>query len=73
MFRFFTYGPWGRPMALFKFIKAIESDQPIDIYNYGKMKRDFTYVEDLVFSIAKLINCVPLNQEAGFGGSFSKR
>ena len=63
MFRFFTvYGPWGRPdMALFKFIKAIENDQPIDIYNYGKMKRDFTYVEDLVFSIAKLINCVPLN------------
>ena len=63
MFRFFTvYGPWGRPdMALFKFIKAIESDQPIDIYNYGNMKRDFTYVEDLVFSIAKLINCVPLN------------
>ena len=63
MFRFFTvYGPWGRPdMALFKFIKAIESNQPIDIYNYGKMKRDFTYVEDLVFSVERLINCVPMN------------
>ena len=61
MFRFFTvYGPWGRPdMALFKFIKAIENNRPIDVYNFGKMKRDFTYVEDLVFSIEKLIGCVP--------------
>ncbi|MDC3003363.1 NAD-dependent epimerase/dehydratase family protein [Paracoccaceae bacterium] len=61
MFRFFTvYGPWGRPdMALFKFIEAIENNRPIDIYNYGKMKRDFTFVEDLVVSIAQLISCVP--------------
>lgn len=61
MFRFFTvYGPWGRPdMALFKFIDAIENNRPIDVYNYGKMKRDFTYVEDLVTSIENLIGCVP--------------
>ena len=60
MFRFFTvYGPWGRPdMALFKFIAAVEKNRPIDVYNHGKMKRDFTYVEDLVESIENLIGCV---------------
>lgn len=48
--RFFTvYGPWGRPdMALFKFTKAISQDQPIDVYNQGKMRRDFTYIDDIV-------------------------
>ncbi len=48
--RFFTvYGPWGRPdMALFKFTKAILEGKPIDVYNHGKMKRDFTYVDDIV-------------------------
>ncbi len=61
MFRFFTvYGPWGRPdMALFKFVENILKDEPIDIYNNGKMYRDFTYVDDLVASIRKLIDCVP--------------
>ncbi|NIY73948.1 NAD-dependent epimerase/dehydratase family protein [Marivivens donghaensis] len=61
MFRFFTvYGPWGRPdMALFKFTKAILEDKPIDVYNYGDMKRDFTYVEDLVHAIRLLIDIVP--------------
>lgn len=51
--RFFTvYGPWGRPdMALFIFAKAILEGRPIDIYNYGKMKRDFTYVSDIVQGI----------------------
>jgi UDP-glucuronate 4-epimerase len=55
--RFFTvYGPWGRPdMAYFKFIKAIAQDQPIDVYNYGKMMRDFTYIDDVVTGIIKLI------------------
>ncbi|MBP1969191.1 UDP-glucuronate 4-epimerase [Virgibacillus natechei] len=54
--RFFTvYGPWGRPdMALFLFTKAIVNDEPIDVYNYGKMMRDFTYVDDIVESIARL-------------------
>ena len=61
IFRFFTvYGPWGRPdMALFKFTKAILSNKPIDVYNNGDMKRDFTYIEDLVSSIFLLINAVP--------------
>ena len=51
--RFFTvYGPWGRPdMALFKFVRAILNDQPIDVYNHGKMKRDFTYIDDIVEGI----------------------
>ncbi len=61
MFRFFTvYGPWGRPdMALFKFTKAILEGKPIDVYNFGDMKRDFTYVEDLVHAIRLLIDAVP--------------
>ena len=61
MFRFFTvYGPWGRPdMALFKFTKAILEGKPIDVYNHGDMKRDFTYVEDLVHAIRLLIDAVP--------------
>jgi UDP-glucuronate 4-epimerase len=55
--RFFTvYGPWGRPdMAVFKFANAIVKQQPIEIYNYGNMKRDFTYVDDVTESILRLI------------------
>lgn len=55
-FRFFTvYGPWGRPdMALFKFTKGIIEGTPIDIYNGGDMKRDFTYVGDIVEAIVQL-------------------
>jgi len=51
--RFFTvYGPYGRPdMALFKFTKAIVADEPIDVYNFGRMERDFTYVDDIVAGI----------------------
>lgn len=61
MFRFFTvYGPWGRPdMALFKFTRAMLADEPIDVYNHGKMQRDFTFVTDLVEGIARLIDAVP--------------
>lgn len=61
MFRFFTvYGPWGRPdMALFKFTKAILAGEPIDVYNYGDMKRDFTYIADLVEAIRLLIDTPP--------------
>jgi UDP-glucuronate 4-epimerase len=60
--RFFTvYGPYGRPdMALFIFTKAILEGKPIDIYNYGKMKRDFTYVDDIVEGITRLIPTVPV-------------
>ncbi len=59
--RFFTvYGPWGRPdMALFKFTNSILSNKPIDIYNFGKMKRDFTYIDDLIKSILLLVNKIP--------------
>ncbi|MGE8066622.1 NAD-dependent epimerase/dehydratase family protein [Pseudomonas sp. NPDC089569] len=59
--RFFTvYGPWGRPdMALFKFTEAILKGQPIDIYNQGQMARDFTYVDDIVESIARLRTRAP--------------
>src|SRR5699024_1538086 len=55
--RFFTvYGPWGRPdMALFKFTKAIVNDEPIDVYNHGNMMRDFTYVDDIVEAITRLV------------------
>jgi UDP-glucuronate 4-epimerase len=51
--RFFTvYGPWGRPdMALFKFTKAILAGEPIDLFNYGKHSRDFTYIDDIVEGI----------------------
>lgn len=59
--RFFTvYGPWGRPdMALFIFTKNIVEGKPIDVYNYGKMKRDFTYIDDIVDGIVKLIFHLP--------------
>lgn len=67
MFRFFTvYGPWGRPdMALFKFTKAILDGAAIDVYNHGDMKRDFTYVEDLVHAIRLLIDTPPERPENG--------
>ncbi|NBM53722.1 NAD-dependent epimerase/dehydratase family protein [Proteus sp. G2669] len=63
--RFFTvYGPWGRPdMALFKFTKAIINDEPIDIYNNGEMKRDFTYVEDIVEGVARIADVIPVPQQ----------
>ncbi len=59
--RFFTvYGPWGRPdMALFLFTKAILEDRPIDVFNYGKMKRDFTYVDDIVEGVIRVSDNVP--------------
>ena len=62
MFRFFTvYGPWGRPdMALFKFTKAILNGEAIDVYNHGDMRRDFTYIDDLVEGILRLIDAVPV-------------
>jgi len=58
--RFFTvYGPWGRPdMALFKFTKAILAGKPIDVYNYGHHKRDFTYVDDIVEGVVRTCDSV---------------
>jgi UDP-glucuronate 4-epimerase len=59
--RFFTvYGPWGRPdMALFLFTKAILGDKPIDVFNHGRMKRDFTYIEDIVTGVIKVMGKTP--------------
>lgn len=64
--RFFTvYGPWGRPdMALFLFTKAMIEGNPIKVFNYGDMWRDFTYVEDIVESICRLIPKVPERDES---------
>ena len=61
VFRFFTvYGPWGRPdMALFKFVDAIERGQPIDVHGEGKPRRDFTYIDDLIEAICRLIPIAP--------------
>lgn len=55
--RFFTvYGPWGRPdMALFLFVDAIKKGEPINVFNYGNMARDFTYVDDIVGGMSKII------------------
>ena len=56
--RFFTvYGPWGRPdMALFKFADAMRSGQPIDVYNHGRMIRDFTYIDDVVEAVTRVLD-----------------
>ncbi|HEY9606662.1 MAG TPA: NAD-dependent epimerase [Allocoleopsis sp.] len=60
--RFFTvYGPWGRPdMAMFLFTKAILAGQPIDVFNYGRMKRDFTYIDDVIESVIRVMDKIPL-------------
>jgi len=59
--RFFTaYGPWGRPdMAYFSFTKAIMEGTPIDVFNFGKMKRDFTYIDDIVEGVVRVMNKIP--------------
>jgi UDP-glucuronate 4-epimerase len=59
--RFFTvYGPWGRPdMALFLFTKAILEDKPIQVFNHGKMKRDFTYIDDIVEGVVRVMGKLP--------------
>ena len=59
--RFFTvYGPWGRPdMALFKFTKNILEGKPIDVYNYGRHRRDFTYIDDIVEGVMRTLDKVP--------------
>ncbi|WP_433765937.1 NAD-dependent epimerase/dehydratase family protein [Pseudomonas putida] len=67
--RFFTvYGPWGRPdMALFKFTDALLKELPVDLYNQGEMARDFTYIDDIVESIARLRTRAPVPQVPGEG------
>lgn len=67
--RFFTvYGPWGRPdMALFLFTKAILANKPIDVFNNGKMERDFTYIDDIVEGVYRVMNKVPKGDESWSG------
>ena len=69
--RFFTvYGPWGRPdMALFLFTKAILEGRTIDVFNYGKMQRDFTFVDDIVEGVVRVLERVPEGDPAWSGGS----
>lgn len=64
--RFFTiYGPWGRPdMALFLFVNAIMAGKPIRLFNHGKMRRDFTYIDDVTRVVSKLIDLVPADDPA---------
>lgn len=65
--RFFTvYGPWGRPdMALFKFTGAILEGRPIQVYNYGQMERDFTYIDDVVQGLLGVLEHIPTPQPQG--------
>ncbi|MHB8973520.1 MAG: NAD-dependent epimerase [Pirellulaceae bacterium] len=67
--RFFTvYGPWGRPdMALYLFTKAILADQPIQVFNEGKMRRDFTYVDDIVEGVIRVADRIPEPNNAWSG------
>ena len=69
--RFFTvYGPWGRPdMALFLFTKAILEGRPIDVFNYGKMQRDFTFVDDIVEGVCRVVERVPVGDPAWSGAT----
>ena len=64
--RFFTiYGPWGRPdMAIFLFTKAILEGTPIRLFNHGKMRRDFTYIDDVTRIVLRLIDHVPVGRTA---------
>jgi len=67
--RFFTvYGPWGRPdMALFRFTRGILNDEPIEVYNYGRMIRDFTYIDDIVEGVIRVIDNVAAPDPAWSG------
>ncbi len=68
--RFFTvYGPWGRPdMALFKFTKAILAGERIPVFNYGKHRRDFTYIDDIVEGVIRVLDC-PAPPNPGWNGA----
>ena len=68
--RFFTvYGPWGRPdMALFLFAKAILEDRPIDVFNHGRMQRDFTYIDDIAEGVVRVLD-KPAAPDIGFNAA----
>jgi UDP-glucuronate 4-epimerase len=69
--RFFTvYGPWGRPdMALFLFTRAILEGKPIDVFNFGKMQRDFTYIDDIIEGVVRVIERIPQPDTAWNGNN----
>jgi UDP-glucuronate 4-epimerase len=69
--RFFTvYGPWGRPdMALYLFTKAICEGKPINVFNHGKMRRDFTYIDDIVEGVMRIVSHVPKGNQAWDGNN----
>ncbi|MEW5858713.1 MAG: NAD-dependent epimerase [Cyanobacteriota bacterium] len=71
--RFFTvYGPWGRPdMALFIFTKAILEGRPIEVFNYGKMQRDFTYIDDIIEGVVRVIDRIPQPNTSHSEGSLN--
>jgi UDP-glucuronate 4-epimerase len=68
--RFFTvYGPWGRPdMAMFIFAKAIVEGEPIRLFNYGRLRRDFTYVDDVTQAVDRIIDMPPAPSDVAAGG-----
>ena len=69
--RFFTvYGPWGRPdMAYFSFTRAIVEGRPIEVFNYGKMQRDFTYIDDIVEGVVRVMDKIPVPNKGWDGNS----
>ena len=69
--RFFTvYGPYGRPdMAYYKFTKAIMSGEPIDVYNNGEMKRDFTYIDDIIAGVVRVMDRLPSAEASTISGA----
>ena len=69
--RFFTvYGPYGRPdMAYYKFTKAIMSGEPIDVYNNGEMKRDFTYIDDIIAGVVRVLDRIPSAEASTISGA----
>jgi UDP-glucuronate 4-epimerase len=73
--RFFTvYGPWGRPdMALFLFTKAILEGRPIEVFNHGKMQRDFTYIDDIVEGVVRVSDRVPTSENVPVVPGISSR
>jgi UDP-glucuronate 4-epimerase len=69
--RFFTiYGPWGRPdMAMFLFTRAIMEGAPIKLFNHGRMRRDFTYIDDVTRVLSRLLDCIPRDDDEKAGGA----
>ena len=73
--RFFTvYGPWGRPdMSAFLFTRAILEGRPIDVFNHGDMERDFTYVDDIVEGVVRVLEVIPSGDPASRHGASRSR